>query len=288
MLLCPVRDCHLELVREDRRRVCARGHSFDIARSGYTNLLQPQERRSKNPGDTAEAVAARRRLHDLGVTEPLLQAVAEIAGPSSEDTVLDAGCGEGFYLGSLAGETGFDAHGVDISIPAVDAAARRYPGCEWIVANADRFIPWADRSFSLVMSITARMNTDEFRRVLRDDGRLLVALAAPEDLIELRGIGRDRVARTVDTFAPHFTLTEQRRVTATSQLDADAVRDVLLSIYRPMQSQPAEATQVTFSLDLLLFKPAGSVGHPNLLNIGSQEALGHADTGRVFPVTNRG
>src|SRR5271169_6270964 len=106
MLLCPVRDCHLGLAREERRVFCPRGHSFDIARSGYTNLLQPQERRSKNPGDTADAVAARRRLHDRGVTEPLLQAIAEIADASSEDNVLDAGCGEGFYLGRVAGLTG--------------------------------------------------------------------------------------------------------------------------------------------------------------------------------------
>ena len=62
LLLCPVRGCHLALTREEKRVVCARGHSFDIARSGYINLLQPQERRSKNPGDTADAVAARRRL----------------------------------------------------------------------------------------------------------------------------------------------------------------------------------------------------------------------------------
>ena len=81
------------------------------------------------------------------------------------DTVLDAGCGDGFYLGTLAGQTGFDGHGVDISIPAVEAAARRYPKCEWIVANADRFVPYADRSFSIVLSITARMNSAEFRRV---------------------------------------------------------------------------------------------------------------------------
>ena len=53
------------------------------------------------------------------------------------------------------------------------------PECEWIVANADRFVPYADGSFSLVMSITARMNASEFRRVLRDDGRLLVAFPRP-------------------------------------------------------------------------------------------------------------
>jgi 23S rRNA (guanine745-N1)-methyltransferase len=245
----------MALVREEKRLVCARGHSFDVARSGYVNLLQPQDRRSKQPGDTARAVAGRRRLHDLGVTRPLLDGIANIVKASAEDVVLDAGCGDGFYLGTLAQEIGFDGHGVDISIAAVEAAARRYAECEWIVANADRFVPYADRSFSLVLSITARMNSDEFRRVLRDDGRLLIAIPAPEDVLELRGAGRDRMERTVETFAKDFKLVEQRRVTTTADLDADAVRDVLHSIYRPMQAKPVEAMRVTFSLDLLLFSP---------------------------------
>ncbi len=255
MLLCPVHNCQLGLVREDRRVVCPRGHSFDVARSGYINLLQPQDRRSRQPGDSQAAVRARRRLHDLGVTQPLLQAISEMLAASGSDVVLDAGCGDGFYLGSLARAAGFDAHGVDISIPAVDLAARRYPGCEWIVANADRFLPYADRSFSTVLSITARMNAPEFRRVLRDDGRLLLALPAPDDLIELRGAGRDRVARTIETFGRDFTLIGQRRATTAADLNAAAVRDVLHSIYRPMQARPAEAMRVTFSLDLLLFRP---------------------------------
>jgi 23S rRNA (guanine745-N1)-methyltransferase len=246
----------MPLVREARRLLCPRGHSFDVARSGYVNLLQPQERRSKRPGDATAAVAARRRLHDIGATEPPLHAVAELIAASPSDVVLDAGCGEGFYLGAMARHVGFDAHGVDISIPAVDAAARRYPGCEWIVANADRFVPYADGSFSIVFSITARMNSGEFRRVLRDDGRLLVALPAPNDLIELRGAGRDRVARTVETFARDFSLVERRRVTSTADLDAAAVHDILVSIYRPMRSRPAQAMRVTFSLDLLLFRAA--------------------------------
>jgi 23S rRNA (guanine745-N1)-methyltransferase len=256
MLQCPVRDCHLALLRKERRLFCERGHSFDVARSGYINLLQPQDRRSRQPGDTAAAVAARRRLHDRGVTEPLLRAIAGFLNASSSDIVLDAGCGDGFLLGSLAREIGFDAHGIDISIPAVNAAARRYPKCEWIVANADRVVPYADRSFSIVLSITARMNAGEFRRVLRDDGRLLVAIPAPDDLIELRGASRDRADRTIETFAQHFTLADRRRVTTTADLDAAAVHDVLISIYRPMRSQPVEAMHVTFSLDMLLFRAA--------------------------------
>jgi 23S rRNA (guanine745-N1)-methyltransferase len=286
MLICPVRNCRLALAREGKRLACPQGHSFDIARSGYINLLQPQERRSKQPGDTPVAVEARQRLHDRGVTRPLLDAIGETIAASPDDVVLDAGCGDGFYLGTLANRVGFQAHGVDISIPAIRAAARRFPPAqdrfEWVVANADRFIPYSDASFSAILSITARMNAAEFRRVLREDGRLLIAVASPLDLMELRGqglrmedlreeeseqgaeaelgtlenIGRDRVPRTIETFAREFKLVDQRRVTTTADLDAEAVRDVLVSIYRPLRSRPIEATRVTFSLDLLLFRPA--------------------------------
>jgi 23S rRNA (guanine745-N1)-methyltransferase len=253
-LLCTVRTCHEPLTRIEQRVICPRGHSFDIARSGYINLLQPQDRRSKQPGDTAEAVAARRRLHDRGVTAPLLEAIAEMADVASDDVALDVGCGDGFYLGSLVRKSNCTAHGIDISIPAIDAAARRYPECEWIVANADRFIPYADATFSRALSITARMNSAEFRRVLCDDGRLLVAIPAPDDLVELRGAGRDRVARTVETFANEFALIEQRRASTMSELDREAVHDVLLSIYRPRAIEKVNAMRVTFSLDLLLFE----------------------------------
>lgn len=257
MLVCPVRDCRLPLVRDAKRAVCAAGHSFDTARSGYLNLLQPQDRKSKEPGDSRTAVAARRRLHDQGVTAPLLEAITSLARPSATDRVLDAGCGDGFYLGSLAAAAGCAGCGIDLSVPAIEAAARRYPNCEWIVANADRFIPCAEASFSLVLSITARMNPPEFRRVLRHGGRLLVAIPAPDDLIELRGQGRDRVARTVETFTagttPPFRLLEQRRVTTTADLDETGVEDVLAAIYRPLRSTPVSSMRVTFSLDLLLF-----------------------------------
>lgn len=254
MLLCPVRDCHRPLVREQRRAICERGHSFDIARSGYINLLQPQDRRSRHPGDTDAAIAGRRRLHDLGATGPLLRAIADLAAVSAADKVLDAGCGEGFYLAGLARDSGGSAHGVDISVPAIDAAARRYPECEWIVANADRFLPYANRSFSLVLSVTARRNPGEFRRVLRRDGRLLIALPAPGDLIELRAAGRDRTAQTIEEFSRGFALAGRRQVTTQVNLDDAAVRDVLHLIYRPLRSEPAGAMRVTLSLDLLLFR----------------------------------
>src|SRR3990172_3931451 len=112
MLLCPVRGCRRPLARQERRLACPRRHSFDVARSGYVNLLQPQEKRSRQPGDTAAAVSARRRLHDRGVTRPLLEGIAGMLGATPDDVVLDAGCGDGFYLGELAERIGFGAHGI--------------------------------------------------------------------------------------------------------------------------------------------------------------------------------
>lgn len=254
MLLCPVRDCRLPLKRDDRRVACRRGHSFDVARSGYINLLQPQDRRSAEPGDTVEAMRGRRRLHDSGATQPFVDVIAELVGLSSSDIVLDAGCGDGFYLGSLAARFDLEGHGVDISVPAIDVAAKRYPGCHWIVANADRFVPYADHSFSVVLSITARMNPAEFRRVLRSDGRLLVALPGPEDFVELRGTTRDRVSRTVDAFSPDFELTRQRQVTTFADLSSEDVSGVRHSIYRPFGAGETKAMRVTLSFDLLAFQ----------------------------------
>jgi 23S rRNA (guanine745-N1)-methyltransferase len=254
MLICTVRQCRLPLIRDGRRVVCKNGHSFDIARSGYINALQPQDRRSRNPGDTSVAIAARRRLHDRGITSPILEGLAAMLAGTQGAVALDAGCGDGFYLASLAERFGWEAHGIDISIPSIDAAARRYPGVEWVVANADRFIPYADASFSLVLSITGRMNAAEFRRVLRHQGQLLIAVPAEDDLIELRGAGRNRVLRTVEDFADGFRLVEQRKISTSAELDAASIADVLHSIYRPPRAESPRAMRVTISLDVLVFE----------------------------------
>ena len=114
-------------------------------------------------------------------------------------------------------------------------------------------IPYTKASFSVVVSITGRMNATEFRRVLHKGGRLLVAVPAPNDLIELRGIGRHRVERTVKTFANEFRLVAQQQVSTSAELDAPSVEDVLLSIYWPLHSKPSRLMRLTLSLDLLLF-----------------------------------
>jgi 23S rRNA (guanine745-N1)-methyltransferase len=249
-LFCTVRDCRTPLAIDGRRAACARGHSFDFARSGYLNLLQPQDRRARVPGDSAVAVAARRRFLDRGFARPLLDAIVAFMQQdafSMRGPILDVGCGEGYHLGALDAE---ERHGIDISVAAIDAAAKRYPSCHWIIANADRFLPYGDASFRIVASITARMNPPEFRRVLRDDGRLVVVIPGADDLVELRGMTRDRVQRTVEMFAEHFTLERHEHVRHVAELDDEAVADLLKTTYRRVKPR---AGNVTMSRDLLAF-----------------------------------
>jgi SAM-dependent methyltransferase len=199
---------------------------------------------------------------------PLVDVVVGLLALTGEDAMLDVGCGDGDQLAAFAERFGCEAHGIDISVTAIEAAAKRHPRLQWVVANADRFLPYADASFRAVVSITARMNAGEFRRVLQADGALLVAVPAPDDLVELRkavlgeGVLRDRVERTIATFAPRFTLERHERIRHVARLDAGAVADVMTSAYRALRAKERARlaaigdVDVTQSRDVLLFRPA--------------------------------
>lgn len=268
ILLCPVRDCGAPLARGERAWSCLRGHSFDLAKSGYLNLLQPQDKRSKTPGDSREAVAARRRIlaagHDAPFLEDLRATIAALPLPPNP-AILDVGCGEGTHLAALAATFQAEAHGLDLSVPAIDLAARTHPGHTWVVANADRILPYADGSFDLALSLTARRNAPELHRVLSPPGRLLVAVPSEDDLAELREavlgekLLRNRVAPTVAAFAPHFELESHHPVRWTIPLEAEEVRDVLASTYRGKRESQRERVEglggrrVTMGRDVLVF-----------------------------------
>ena len=265
-LLCTVRGCRLPLAREERRYVCPNGHSFDVARSGYVNLLQPQDRRSKSPGDTAEAVAARRRFFENGHVQPIVAAIVNALPLKQGEALLDAGCGEGHHLEAFRRAYAVEAWGVDISVPAIELAARGHRQCQWVVANADRLLPFEDGAFAAVTSITARMSSEEFRRVMRPGGALLVVLPAADDLLELRtavlgaGLERDRTGRTVATFDPFFTLEGRETIRHVARLDRGSMVDVMSSSYRGLRTrergklEQLEAMEVTLARDVLLFR----------------------------------
>jgi len=250
--------------------VCPRGHRFDVARSGYVNLLQPQDRRSPHPGDSRAAVEARRRFLEAGQGAPLLDALREeigALGMAPGAAVLDVGCGEGSYLAGIASSRAVEAHGLDLSTLAIELAARRYPGITWVVANADRFLPYADGSFALILSLDARLHAAEMRRVLTAEGRLLVAVPAPDDLVELRqavlgeGVLKDRLPGAAARLAEGFELETRRTVRDRLRLGPAEARDALAATYRGVRQRQRERTaeiqemEVTLSHDLARFRP---------------------------------
>jgi len=263
-LLCPVRGCRSPLVRSERAFGCARGHGFDLARSGYVNLLQPQDRRSATPGDRPEAVAARRRFLARGHAAPLIAALSELC-PASGAAVLDVGCGEGTFLRALGAGRNLELHGLDLSVAALVAAARAQPEACFVAANADRFLPYADASFDLVLSITARLHPAEMARVMKPAGRLVIVVPGPDDLVELRqavlgrGLERERWPRIAAELAGRFSAGERRRVCHRGQFTSEDIALALAATYRA--ARPAEreralalaALAVTMSWDVGVF-----------------------------------
>ncbi len=174
---------------------CTSGHSFDIASQGYTNLLPVQHKRSRDPGDSKEMVAARRRFLTAGFYQPIAAAVSRAvlidlpAGVTS--SCLDAGCGEGYYSRQLAAavpeEQTLALLGLDISKWAVLSAAKQDKRVNWVVGS-NAHLPVLSGSLDRVLCLFGFPVYAEFARVLKLGGRLLQVDAGPDHLRELREI----------------------------------------------------------------------------------------------------
>lgn len=174
---------------------CAAGHSFDIASQGHVHLLPVQHKRSRDPGDSKEMVAARRRFLEAGHYQPIAEAVsrAVLAGlaPGARFSCLDAGCGEAYYLRQLAAclvnGQGIELLGLDISKWAVLAAAKSERRATWIVGSNAK-LPVLSASVDRLLCMFGFPVYAEFARVLKPGGRLLMVDAGPDHLRELRAI----------------------------------------------------------------------------------------------------
>jgi len=249
-LLCPVRGCGEGLAVEARRAVCPRGHAFDRARSGYWNLLQPQDRKAAEPGDSKAAALARRRLAERGAEGPLHAALAEILLARVPDQgcakLLDVGCGEGSLLAALVATGRFAACGVDLSAPAVELAARRTPDATWVIANADRGLPFPGGTFDFALSVNARLPAAELARVLAPDGLLAVAVPGPDDLASLRARLHGEatpipgLASVVPRLEPRFALENRLAPSWEIELDRAGLDDLLAASYRGARRRERE------------------------------------------------
>lgn len=196
-LLCPV--CGQELHKADRSWRCGQNHCFDEARQGYINLLTVDRKHAKHPGDTKEQVAARKAFLDAGFYAPIAEQLCRMAASLQPKAVLDAGCGEGYYLTrlqQLLPETEFA--GIDISKDAVRFAAVRNKRALWLTGTAAA-LPFPDGCFDGVISMFALTVEQEFARALSDDGWYLQVIAGPDHLMALKSIIYPEILRKEKT-----------------------------------------------------------------------------------------
>ncbi|UXY12928.1 23S rRNA (guanine(745)-N(1))-methyltransferase [Kosakonia sp. ML.JS2a] len=193
---CPL--CHAPLNRRENAFVCPQRHQFDIAKEGYVNLLPVQHKRSRDPGDSAEMMQARRAFLDAGHYQPLRDAISALLHarlPEQADAVLDIGCGEGYYtqaLAAIAEQHGARTFGLDVSKAAIRAAAKRYSQVMFCVASSHR-LPFEDNSIDALVRIYAPCKAGELARVVKPGGVVITAAPGPRHLMELKGLIYDDV-----------------------------------------------------------------------------------------------
>jgi 23S rRNA (guanine745-N1)-methyltransferase len=230
LLACPI--CRGGLQDAAAFLRCPNGHTFDVARQGYVNLLTGG---SPGTADTSGMVAARARFLAAGHYEPIADVVGASAVSALGDAaVVDVGAGPGWYLARLldrAGAAGGEPVGLalDLSVYAARRAARAHPRMAAAVCDTWRALPVHDCSAGVVVNMFAPRNPSELRRILRPGGLLVVVSATAAHLEELRDVlgllsveeGKER--RLAQSLAGGFDLVTEHRPQFRMSLDREDV-----------------------------------------------------------------
>ncbi|WP_019530536.1 methyltransferase [Dasania marina] len=255
-ILCP--QCQHPLQQAAKHWHCEQQHHFDSAKQGYTNLLLVQHKRSKIPGDSADMVNARKRFLNLGLYQPLADAINKLvlnhAITHSPLRIIDAGCGEGYYTQQLAqalqrANIAADITGIDISKFAVKAAAGRSKDIQWFVANSSH-IPVEDNSCDVLLSLFSPLPEAEFARVLKPNGLLIVASTGQQHLLQLREQLYDQVNSDVlnpcDKLAAQFSPSHQQAINYQLDLTSgDVISDLLCMTPHYWRASPEKKQQLS-------------------------------------------
>ena len=200
---CPVCGQALEKRTDEKRYLCPSGHSFDISRQGHVNLLLPQKRGSSLPGDSPDMVRSRESFLGKGYYEGFSDGVnalcAEALGDARTAALGDAGCGEGYYTCRLVkslqnASVSVCAAGFDLSRDAAARGAvksRAVGGISFAVASLFE-MPLFDSSLDGLINLFAPAAPDEFFRVLKPDGFIIMAVPGPDHLFGLKSAIYDR------------------------------------------------------------------------------------------------
>jgi len=224
-----------------------------------------QNKRSKDPGDSKAMVQARSRFLGEGFYAPLADALVATVLAAPAGSLLDAGCGEGYYLRRVldtAASRGVEmsAAALDISKWAVQAAAKRDSRVSWLVAS-NSSIPVPDSSIDTILCVFGFPVESEFKRVLSDSGRLIMVDPAPEHLAELKQVIYDEVKEKPSNLpvSEKWQLVSEQRVTFSVTLPSrDVIHDLLAMtphFYRASSAgrERAEAlTSLTVTVDVWL------------------------------------
>ena len=227
LLCCPV--CAAPLVPQGNSYICPARPTFDIARQGYVNLLTG--RAAQQHGDNKEMILARRDFLAAGYYEPLMREVAEAACHYATPgcRLLDAGCGECSYTDRIdraltAAAIPHEILGMDISREALAIGGRKNKGLALAVASLYH-LPLPDESIDMLFEIFAPHCGEEFLRVLRTGGRLVMVIPAARHLFGLKEVlyATPYENEVKDTALDGFCLSEQRsiRETVTLQNETD-------------------------------------------------------------------
>ena len=241
-LACPI-DAE-QLLLEGKQLRCVNGHSFDLARQGYVNLLPVQHKRSKHPGDSKEMVMARQRFLDTGVYAPVADLLSDLLHTAiatiDQPCCLDAGCGEGYYLAHALNELrakkagdGLSLIGLDISKEAIIGAAKRNKDIGWVVGT-NRQPPVLPASIDIILCVFGFHSFQGFNKILPLGGKLILVEPGPDHLQELRRVTYAQLKKTElskldDAFAMGFKqVGEQVLRFSTPPLANETLKDLLL------------------------------------------------------------
>lgn len=185
--ICPV--CRKRLEKKDNSLFCSSGHCFDFSKGGYVNLLTKGGK--KGHGDDKLMVKARRDFLSKGYYAHLRERVCGEAEKYAENgcSLLDSGCGEGYYTSglcdALGNNQGNEIYGIDVSKEALKMAAKTCPQVHFAVASA-YCMPFEDNSFDMITSLFAPLAIQEFYRLLKNNGVFITVIPLENHLFSLK------------------------------------------------------------------------------------------------------